>query len=641
MDELPEFDSDELLSLYEDSGSPIELLSDQRYIDETFLDKGAIKSVYKVYDSHCSRSVALARIKYPSATLEQNLDFIREVQITASLEHPNIIRIYNIGIEAGSPWFTMELTSGKTINDKLAENPLLTLTERLSIFSQICSAVAYAHSVDILHLDLKPNNIALGQRDQILVCDWGLASSISTKFDADVLKARSSDEFIKGTLGFMPPEQTQGDFKKEKSADIFGLGALLYYLLTGQAPIPGKTPEETLANTQQGRFNRFRRRTIPERLVPVLQKALAIDPSLRYQDANQLHQEIQQYLEGFATIAEEANFITLSRLFYGRHKHLCNVVTTFLVLIIATSLYYVHSLKGSEQQAISAKEEAIRAKEEALLAEGNARKAETAAILAEQETHRALDEAIESKRIADLNLEKALEATKAKKKADLSLSNLQVKINQLNLNQLKNKEALRLAKSAAAASPNNPAAHLQLGFTHFISQNFKDASESFSNAYKLTKGRQKTASKFSDLASLAYSYQNHKKPLAPEELIKLLNKISQKRIHLQRYMLHYDGTVNPPEDHAKVVHAMLEKINNKKLKFRYSKEQKRLYLNGNGDVAIRMLKNTKHLDTPLFELLPIDILSIDDTPNNRRYILKIPRELIPAIELFPPPQKDE
>ena len=161
MDSLePEDISRDFIDFYEASLDPIDLLPNERYIDREFIAEGAAKKVYRATDTHCSREVALALIKEEVFDFEQAVDFVREVQLTASLEHPNIIRIYDIGITEGRPWFTMEYLSGKTLEEFLKENPELSQFERLSIFRQLCDAVTYAHENDILHLMRESQNLA-------------------------------------------------------------------------------------------------------------------------------------------------------------------------------------------------------------------------------------------------------------------------------------------------------------------------------------------------------------------------------------------------------------------------------------------------------------------------------------------------
>lgn len=157
-----------LTDFYDAELNTSDLLSPERYQHRELISTGGVKEVYSVTDTHCARDIAVATIKNDVFNLRQAMDFIREIQITSGFEHPNIIRVYDVGIENGRPWFTMELSSEKTLEDFIKSGSGLSLPERLEIFIQLCDAVHYAHERDVLHLDLKPANIALGQQGQQL-----------------------------------------------------------------------------------------------------------------------------------------------------------------------------------------------------------------------------------------------------------------------------------------------------------------------------------------------------------------------------------------------------------------------------------------------------------------------------------------
>ena len=168
--------------------------------------------------------------------------FLKEARLTAALQHPNIIPLYDLGLKSTQPWFTMKLVSGTTL-DKTLENlkrnrsvELSDLNERLDAFMKICDAVAYAHSRGVLHLDIKPDNIQISEYGDILLCDWGLAKVMASVCDEELLECYTFnpkgldltiDGLIKGTPGFMAPEQTR--LIKGKSGeytDIFFLWAV-------------------------------------------------------------------------------------------------------------------------------------------------------------------------------------------------------------------------------------------------------------------------------------------------------------------------------------------------------------------------------------------------------------------------------
>ena len=209
----------------------------QRYSDESLLGKGALKAVYKCYDHKLKREVALARTK-PEANPQYDKKLVYEAWLTSELSHPNIIKIHDIDTdEEGRPFFTMDLKENYTLTDLVKEG--VPLSRRLQIFTSICDSIAYAHSKQIIHLDLKPDNIQCGSYGEVLVCDWGLAKHVdhsNEQFEAleHLLDVQDQTLYgtIKGTLGYLSPEQVRPDTPIDHHADLYALGCLLYYLLT-------------------------------------------------------------------------------------------------------------------------------------------------------------------------------------------------------------------------------------------------------------------------------------------------------------------------------------------------------------------------------------------------------------------------
>ena len=200
-----------------------ELISDSdRYSEWEEIGLGGMKKVYRVYDHKTSRYVALASL-INTDNEEHKSAFLREARLTAMLEHPGIINLYDIGADSqGAPYFTLELKCGDSLDTVIKrirqkETVYLErypLTVRLEIFLRICEAIAYAHSRNILHLDLKPDNIQIGLFGEVQVCDWGLGKVIGQS----ELIEHSPDESlyeeltdvtifgeIKGSPGYMAP----------------------------------------------------------------------------------------------------------------------------------------------------------------------------------------------------------------------------------------------------------------------------------------------------------------------------------------------------------------------------------------------------------------------------------------------------
>ena len=291
-DLTPEEQEDEVNKLYSYK---------DRYTDRELIGEGAIKAVYRCYDTQLKRYVALAQTK-EGISKDFDHQLIYEAWLTADLQHPNIIGVHNIGKNIqGRPYFIMDLLSNHTLFDYVQESN--SEFQLLQVFLKVCEAIRYAHSIGILHLDLKPENIQVGDFGEILVCDWGLG-----KKDADLnhedrsLTGDVSNTVygeIKGSLGFMAPEQAIVDGEKDHRTDIYGLGCLLYFLVTKEAVHSGKK-EEVLQLLQNAEYvsprERFPKLRLAKTLDQILKKCLEPNPGDRYQSVKTLHSDIQNYL---------------------------------------------------------------------------------------------------------------------------------------------------------------------------------------------------------------------------------------------------------------------------------------------------------------------------------------------------------
>ena len=326
-----------------------------RYREIDRLAEGGEKKVTLVHDHRLDRRVAMAR-SVRSNNPQDLEQFLREARLTANLAHPNIMPVYNMGLdENGEPFFSMELVPGdslKSIIGKLRDGDepyrkSYTLKVLLDIFVKVCDAIAYAHSRNVLHLDIKPDNIRVGAFGEVLVCDWGLARVMhatedrtaedTNELDADVLNDMTLSGTLKGTPGFMAPEQTQAYGEKTCQTDIYALGALLYMMLAYRLPVEGESAHEVIQNTREGRLVPIRRRKtdrhIPVSLVAVAMKALALDPADRYESVLELGNDIGRHLSGHPTHAEHAGWITRTSLLLQRHSRVAFLLITFLLVL--------------------------------------------------------------------------------------------------------------------------------------------------------------------------------------------------------------------------------------------------------------------------------------------------------------------
>ncbi len=316
---------------------------------------GGMKGVLLVHDSDTDRDVAMAIMpdfrERPKEDLER---FVREAKVTAKLEHPNIISIYDIGIDrSGSPYFTMQHLRGMTLDHLLrriaqgdAKVEKYKLDRLLMIYLRVCNAVDFAHSRKICHLDLKPANINIGDFGEVQVIDWGLAREIGE--DGFIKGARNDNN--RGTPGFIAPElfTTGKERKVDLRADIFSLGAILYAMLALKPPLAGLPLEEILKRTAAGAIPRPssiapENRKIPAALEAVAMKALSADPDCRYNNVAELKAEIRAYNAGFATEAEHASAPQKLNLFFWRNY--LYITIGALLAVVGWLIYRIIVLK--------------------------------------------------------------------------------------------------------------------------------------------------------------------------------------------------------------------------------------------------------------------------------------------------------
>jgi len=348
--------------------------------------RGAMKQIYKVRELKANRFVAMAKM-VDAMTKESVESFLREARLTSILEHPNIITIHDMGIgRDGEPYFTMELLKGRTLYEVVKEAYAEDAgsggirggarDELLSIFTRICDAMDYAHSKHVIHLDLKPQNIHVGEYGEVIIMDWGLAK-ILTDDDEDIYHEVDPNELnhatlrgvIKGTPGYMAPEQARPNLPKDKRTDVYALGAILYACLTGRAPIEGKTVERVLERTQEGVFEtpneKLDSRQIDLGLEALVMKALAVEPADRYPSVAALKADLEKYSRGFATEAEDAGFVTQLKLLLMRHKKTVAMLAACIAVIAGVVVYAFSHISKERTNAVAAREEAEGARSDA------------------------------------------------------------------------------------------------------------------------------------------------------------------------------------------------------------------------------------------------------------------------------------
>lgn len=268
------------------------------------IGRGGMGDVHRAIDTRLDRNVALKFLPRSSSQDPQQLErFRREARSASALNHPNICSIYDVGEHDGQPFLVMELLEGRTLKQRLAEGPLET-AELLDVALQVAGALGAAHAKAIVHRDVKPSNIFLGENGLAKILDFGLAKLISEPGEAEAsapaAPAATADTatlpgMVLGTAPYMSPEQIRREDIDGRS-DLFSLGVTLYESATGRLPFQGGTPmESTEAILESSPLPpRKINRALPRQLERVLLKLLEKDRLRRYQSAQELQADLSR-----------------------------------------------------------------------------------------------------------------------------------------------------------------------------------------------------------------------------------------------------------------------------------------------------------------------------------------------------------
>jgi serine/threonine-protein kinase len=343
---------------------------------------GGIGRVWLARDARLGRDVALKELR-PERAEQPALwaRFLREAQVTGQLEHPGIVPVYEVGRRPDEqPFYTMRFVRGRTLAEAArsyyqrhtcGEATPLELRELLTAFVGVCQAVAYAHSRGVLHRDLKPQNVVLGDYGEVIVLDWGLAK-VTGATDGEADRAPlalagdgSHDETVAGqvlgTPAYMAPEQAEGRADLlDARTDVYGLGAVLYEVLTGQPPFRGA--DTTAVLRQVVHDAPLPPRTlvpgVPRALQSVCLKALAKKPADRYATALELAGEVKRWLADEPVAAYRDPLTTRLTRWGRRHRTLAAVLAVALVAVLG-GLAVVLAVQSRANDQLSAKNEEL------------------------------------------------------------------------------------------------------------------------------------------------------------------------------------------------------------------------------------------------------------------------------------------
>ena len=349
--------------------------------------RGGMGAVMQAWDRDLRRNLAmkvvLGRQGLGAAGASPDLSprdlsrFLEEAQVTAQLEHPNIVPVHELGVDdVGRAYFTMPLVRGRELKTIIAEvhaqadgaerpaEDRWTLRRALGVVLRVCEAVAYAHSKGVLHRDIKPSNVMVGRFGEVYLMDWGLARVKGREglYDSDrpegaeletvrgdladrdpnsTLLTRDGD--VVGTPAYMSPEQGRGEAEAlDARADVYSLGALLYHLVSGRAPyqddVAERRAESVLLDLLDGPPEPLAvlAPETPPDLVAIVERAMQRKAADRYGTASELARDLERFLESVPVQARQASLAHRLRLGYRRHRTLVNMAAGFALVFGAS-----------------------------------------------------------------------------------------------------------------------------------------------------------------------------------------------------------------------------------------------------------------------------------------------------------------
>lgn len=343
--------------------------------------RGGFGAVWRAEDSRLGRRIAIKRLsRQLSRSAESRRRFLNEARITARLEHPGIVPIYDISNkEEEAAYYAMKLVRGKTLAETIRDfhdrpesgRDEVGFRRLLSVFLQVCQTIRYCHDAGVLHRDLKPQNVIVGSFGESIVLDWGLASFVdepaadhSGTQECDeggpirISPSRSLDSGksgIKGTPAYMAPEQAAGDASAIGiRTDVYGLGAMLYHILTGHPPLFERAGENGLLEEVRkgawaGPLTIDER--VPKPLAAICEKAMALAQHDRYETVSSLARDVENYLADLPVSAFRESWSARTARWMRRHPTAiaCGILAILFAAVSAIAGLHLWQQRNQEQ----------------------------------------------------------------------------------------------------------------------------------------------------------------------------------------------------------------------------------------------------------------------------------------------------
>ena len=325
--------------------------------------QGGMGKIYAARDRKLRRDIVLKTL-VEGAPIGR---FEREALITARLQHPSIVRVYDAGKLGGEPFYAMEYVRGKSLDKVVAAAD--DAEARLALLPHVIAvadALAYAHTEGVIHRDLKPANVLVGSFGETVVIDWGLAKDtrgvledslepqLPASLPAQPVGALGSSDLtvagaVMGTPSYMPPEQARGEGADERS-DVYAIGAILYTVLAGTPPITGT---RALDDARAGGVTPLRNHApeTPDELVTIVEHAMSFDPRERYSSARELAEDLRRYSTGKLVARHSYSTRDLIRRWLRKNKTPVAIAGTVVLGLLILSTIWVRGIAAERDRA--------------------------------------------------------------------------------------------------------------------------------------------------------------------------------------------------------------------------------------------------------------------------------------------------
>ena len=346
------------------------------YVMGDSIGRGGMGRIVSARDRRFGRPVAIKQLLPENSAARQR--FEQEARITAALQHPGIVNVYEAGVwPSGEPFYAMKHVVGRSLDKVIAEQK--TLQARLALLPHavaVCDAIAYAHSRKVIHRDLKPSNVLVGEFGETVIIDWGLAKDLKAQPElrrhsrpmAAVSEDHTGDGGVIGTPAYMPPEQARGE-PVGKPADVYALGAVLYAMMAGEPPYTGSSSRVIIDQVAAGPPEPLERRQpgVPADLLAIVDKAMARRPEDRYRTAKDFAADLKRFrtgqLVGAYRYSPRERFVRLIR----RYRVAASVAVVAVVVLAVVAGLSISRILDERETAHRERETAQRERQRATL----------------------------------------------------------------------------------------------------------------------------------------------------------------------------------------------------------------------------------------------------------------------------------